>query len=255
MANAAVGPSERSIGRSPGLPILFLLLVIVLPAHAGSPWRIWNKADGLAESWTFGLSLDGKGRVVAKHGDVAIESVLDGYQIAGIPSRHAFGRLLASPEKELWTFDAEGILIYDASGWRKYSVPEIVEFAKTSRMQRIPWFLYSISRYRTSQKDERMDVLPVGGEAGIILFPDRLVEWNRVSGLKRTIRLAAQTSLSRFVDAQEIGGRRALDNRRRKGSRISSRAGTIGLGGLKFRFRESIRISRVRSRAGEERFS
>jgi hypothetical protein len=207
-----------------GLPALFLILAVGLPAHAGSPWRSWSKADGLAESWTFGLSLDGEGRVVAKHGDVATESVLDGYQITGIPSRHAFGRFLASPEKELWSFDAEGILIYDASGWHKYPVAEIAEFAKTSRMARVPWFLYSIARYRTAQRPERMDVLPVSGDTGVILFPDRLVQWNRVTGRKRTLRLAARTSLSLFVDAQRsadggywIAGEHGLAHLRKAG--------------------------------------
>jgi diguanylate cyclase (GGDEF)-like protein len=190
MANHGVGPSKRSMR---GLSALFLALAIGFPAHAGSPWRSWSKADGLAESWTFGLSLDSEGRVMAKHGDVATESVLDGYQITGIPSQHAFGRLRASPEKEIWSFDAEGILIYDTSGWHKYPVPEIAEFAKASQMQRVPWFLY--------QFGQRMDVLPVGDKTGVILFPDRLVEWSRVAGRKRTIRLASQTALSRFADA------------------------------------------------------
>jgi hypothetical protein len=211
MANHGVGPSKRSMW---GLPALFVALAMGLPAHAGSPWRSWSKADGLAESWTFGLSLDSEGRVVAKHGEVAAESVLDGYQITGIPSRHALGRLLASPEKELWTFDAEGILIYDASGWHKYSIPEIVEFAKTSQMAGVPWYLYSISSYRTAQRPDRMDVLPVGDNAGVILFPDRIVEWNRVTGRKRTIRLAGQTSLSRFVDAQRSSDGGLLDSRK-----------------------------------------
>src|ERR1019366_8573075 len=169
MENHAALPSKRLKGR---LPALFLALAIGVPAHAGSLWRVWSKADGLTESWTFGLSLDSRGRVVAKHGDVALESVLDGYQIDGIPAQHAFGRFLAPGEKELWSFDAEGVLVYDASGWHKYPDPEIAEFAKTSQMRLVPWFLYSISRYRTIQRKIRMDVLPGGGETGIILFPD-----------------------------------------------------------------------------------
>src|SRR5260370_915260 len=102
--------------------LLTLILTIVHfpPAHAASQWREWTKADGLAESWIFGLTLDSEGRVVAKHGDVATESVMDGYQITVIPSRRGYGRFLASPEGELWTFDAEGIFVHDASGWRNY---------------------------------------------------------------------------------------------------------------------------------------
>jgi hypothetical protein len=35
------------------------------------------------------------------------------------------------------------------------------------------------------------------------MFPDRLVEWNRKTGQKRLIRMAAQTVLTRFLDAQD----------------------------------------------------
>ena len=207
MAYHPAVPSKRLRRRLPA-PFLALALALTfgVPAHSGSLWRVWSKADGLTESWIFGLSLDSQGRVLAKHGDVALESVLDGYQIGGIPAQHAFGRFLAPGEKELWSFDAEGVLVYDASGWHKYPDPEIAEFAKTSQMRLVPWFLYSISRYRTVQRKKRMDVLPGGGETGIILFPDRLVEWNRVTGRKRIVRIAAQTGLLEFSDGQSSEG-------------------------------------------------
>src|SRR5580698_7682097 len=200
MAHPGSWPSIRRPGR---FPALLLVLASESPAFAGSPWRFWNKSDGLAESWTMGLSLDGVGRVVVKQGDVATESVLDGYQVTGIPNRHAFGRFLGSRRKELWSFDTEGILIYDATGWHKYAVPEIAQFAKASPMQRIPWFLYSMPRGRIAQQGERMNVLPVGPDgSGVIVFPDRLIEWNRGTGRKQVIRLAAQSALSRFTDAE-----------------------------------------------------
>ena len=190
-----------------GRLVLFLTVVALSPLSAGTPWRFWTKADGLAESWTSGLSRDSSGRVLVKHGDVSTATVLDGYQVTATPSRRAFGRLLMSEKGELWTFDTDGILIYDASGWRKYPDPEIAAFAKSSSMHQIPWFEYSISSYWTGQKKERMDVLPAGGDTGIILFPDRLLEWNRATGSKRTISLAAQTGLARFTDAQpSLGG-------------------------------------------------
>src|SRR6266567_1286236 len=143
---------------------ILLTMFLVLPAGAASPWRFWEKADGLMESWVFGLTLDSQGRVVVKHGEVPSESVLDGYQVTGIPSQHAYGKLLSSPEKQLWTFDAEGILVHDAFGWHKYPVSEIAEFAKVSDMPRAAWYLYAISSYRTVEQDERMDVVPLGND-------------------------------------------------------------------------------------------
>jgi diguanylate cyclase (GGDEF)-like protein len=187
---------------------ILLMLVLVSPAHSASPWRYWNKADGLMESWVFGLTSDAEGHVVVKHGEVPSETLLDGYRINTIPSNHSYGRLLSPPQRngaaegELWTFDTEGILIHDASGWHKYPDSDIAGFAKSSRMALIPWYLYSISRFRGAGQNDRMDVVPIGNHSAVIMFPDRLVEWNRATGKKRLIRIAAQTALKRFLDAQ-----------------------------------------------------
>jgi signal transduction histidine kinase/CheY-like chemotaxis protein len=207
--------------------VVFLAIVSWSPLYGASSWRFWTKEDGLAESWTFGLSRDSSGRVVVKHGDVATESVLDGYRVTRIPARPAFGRFLGSGNGELWTFDADGILIYSGSEWRKYRDREIAEFAKTSPMHQMPWFEYFISSYWTGLQKERMDVLPAGGDTGIILFPDRLLEWNRMTGSKHSVRLAAQTGLKRFADAQRsleggfwIAGDKGLAHLNRNGDKF-----------------------------------
>lgn len=178
-----------------------LMLSSVLSAES-SVWRTWSKADGMAESWTFGLGLNADGGVVVKHGDVATESVLDGYQVDGIPSRRVYGFFPGSNDHELWSFDPDGILIYDAAGWHKYPVPEIAAFAKASHMGRVPGFLYPIARYRANVAEGRMSVLPSGGGRGIILFPDRLVAWSRATGHTRVIVTAEQTGLQQFVEEQ-----------------------------------------------------
>ena len=187
--------------------IFLLALVLVSPAQSASPWRYWNKSDGLIESWVFGLTADADGHVVIKHGEVASESLLDGYRVNTIPSQHAYGRLLSPARKqesgnELWTFDTDGILVHDASGWHKYPDTEIAEFAKSSQMAMIPWYLYSISSYRGAGQNDRMELVPIGNESAVILFPDRLVEWNRKTNQKRLIRAAAQSALSRFLDME-----------------------------------------------------
>ena len=178
------------------LPFLFALTT-VLPARAASPWRFWTKADGLSESVSFGLTADAAGRIVVKGGDVPV-NVLDGYQITQIPSPRAYGRMLASSNRELWTFDAKGIDIHDASGWHTYPDADIAEFAGTSPMSRMSWFTYSVFR----GPEDRMDVVPFGKDSGVIMFPDRLLEWNRLTGRKRLLKVAGQTGLARFRDIQ-----------------------------------------------------
>ena len=179
---------------------LLLALTMLLPARAASPWRFWTKADGLSESVAFGLTADDTGRIVIKGGDVPV-NVLDGYQVTGIPAPHAYGRMLASPYRELWTFDAKGINIHDASGWHTYPDADIAEFAGKSSMSRMSWFTYSVFR----GPEDRMDVVPFGKDSGIVMFPDRLLLWNRATRRKRLLKVAARTRLARFRDIQNSG--------------------------------------------------
>ncbi|HEY3826446.1 MAG TPA: hypothetical protein VGL82_17900, partial [Bryobacteraceae bacterium] len=203
MADSCMFSPSRLAARAVAVSALALLFPFAgFSAGAPSPWRIWNKADGMPESWTFGLTLNAEGGVVVKHGDVATESILDGYRITGIPSQRAFGLFPGSNEHDLWTFDPEGILIYDSAGWHKYPVREIAEFAKSSQMRRVPGFVYPIARFRTTERYERMNVLPIGGGHALLLFPDRLVDWSRKTGNTRVIEVAAQTGLGQFVDAK-----------------------------------------------------
>jgi diguanylate cyclase (GGDEF)-like protein len=170
-------------------------------ASAASDWRFWNKTDGLAESVVFGLTSDRMGRVLVKFGAVSNIAVLDGYQVSRIPAPYVYGRIFSSPDKSLWTWDAEGIDIHDSSGWHKRPDAEIAAFAKTGSMLRTPWFMQSYYR----GPGDRMDFAPAGNDSGVILFPDRLVEWSRNTGRKRVIRTAAGTRLLRFRDIQMSG--------------------------------------------------
>lgn len=179
--------------------IAICLFFALLPtAEAASYWRFWTKADGLMESVVFGLTADSEGRILVKSGDVPSVSVLDGYQITQLPSPHAYGRFLSSADRELWTFDTKGIEIHDKTGWHAYPDSDIAHFATASPMLRTPWFVYSYTR----GPGDRMDVAPESRRAGIIMFPDKLVEWDRVTGRKNVLRLASEGSLSRFRDIQ-----------------------------------------------------
>src|SRR5580658_7029808 len=61
--------TKQHLGTGSKCLVAFLAVVSLSPLRAASSWRFWTKADGLAESWTFGLSRDRSGRVVVKHGD------------------------------------------------------------------------------------------------------------------------------------------------------------------------------------------
>lgn len=181
---------------------VLILLVWAPPVFGASSWRFWTRADGLSESVIFGLTSGGPGRLVVKLGDVPDIDSLDGYQISTVPGPHVLGRLLEASGDELWSFDADGIEVRDPSGWHKYPVPEIAAFARAGAMLQVPWFMYSVNR----GPDERMDLVPFGKETALIMFPDRLVEWNRGTRRGRIVRLANETSLSRFRDMREAAG-------------------------------------------------
>ncbi|HEX4279104.1 MAG TPA: EAL domain-containing protein [Bryobacteraceae bacterium] len=188
---------ERPALRS--VPVLVFTILTLLPARAASPWRFWTKSDGLKESVAFGLTSDSDGRIIVKAGDVSVLSILDGYQISEIPSPHAYGRVLPSPDHKLWTFDAKGIDVYDNGGWHAYPDNEIVRFATDSSMLGIPWFTYSVFH----GPENRMDIAPLANDSAILMFPDKLLKWDHELGRRTTIRLAAQTGLKRFRDIQD----------------------------------------------------
>lgn len=178
--------------------LVCLLLAPIAPAEGASSWRFWTKADGLMESVVFGLTADSAGHILVKSGDVPNISILDGYQITQLPSPHTYGRFLNSPEREIWTFDTKGIEVHDAFGWHKYLDGDIATFANNSSMRRTPWFVYSYTR----GLEDRMDLVPEGGQRGIIMFPDRLLEWNRATLGKTPVHAASESKLSVFRDIQ-----------------------------------------------------
>jgi diguanylate cyclase (GGDEF)-like protein len=186
----------------PGACALALLAAALLsptPARAASPWRFWTKADGLKQTNVFGVTADGAGHVLIKSSDASVAS-FDGYQIVPRMTTPGYDRLLVSSnDNEVWTFDAAGIAVHDASGLHEYPDRDIAEFVKRSSIFRSASVAYSYYR----GPEDRIDVAPFGKGWGVIMFPDRLVEWNRVTGRKRVIRLASQTGLGRFRDLEQ----------------------------------------------------
>jgi diguanylate cyclase (GGDEF)-like protein len=184
--------------RNPAVAILFSLLTLA-PAQAASTWRVWTKADGLKQSNTFGVTVDSTGRVLIKASDLSVDS-FDGYEFTNWMPSSGFDRLLSSADdKEVWTFDADGIVVQDAFGLHRYPDADIADFVKQSSIFHSSAIAYSYYR----GPEDRIDVAPFGKDSGVILFPDRVVEWNRTTGRKQVIRLASHTGLSRFRDLQQ----------------------------------------------------
>jgi hypothetical protein len=203
--------------------VLLVLTAWYPQAQAASPWRFWTKSDGLRQTVVFGLTVNSSGQVLIKSSDAAVD-LLDGYIASDLVSTPAYGRLLISPDdKAVWSFSATGIKVHDASGMHDYPDSEIAAFTKSTPIFRTSSVAYSYYR----GPEDRIDVAPFGTDSGIIMFPDRIIEWNRATGRKRVIRLAAQSSLSRFRDLQQsrdgglwISGERGLAYLRPSGADV-----------------------------------
>lgn len=178
-------------------------LIALFPsaARAASPWRFWNSADGITESYVTSLTPDLSGRLVIKHGNVLTLTVLDGYGAAPIADSHALGRVIPNPDGTLWSLSPGGIDIYEKNQWKSWPVPEIVVFFNEHPSTLgLSWFKHSTPE--GLQIPIRVDMFPSGPGTAWILFPDRLIEWEAKTGRTTVVRTSAQTSLTRFHDLQ-----------------------------------------------------
>ncbi len=199
--------------------IVIAMPLLLAPAEAASPWRFWTKADGLKQSVVSGVTADKTGKILVKFPDFSVEA-FDGYQIAPVSKKSGYGRLFLSPNGDIWTFDATGINIRDARGMHHYPDSDITRFARTSTLLHTSAVAYPYYR----GPEDRIDVAPLSKDLGIIMFPDRIVEWNRSTQRKRVVREAAGTGLGRFRDLSQardggiwIGGATGIAHLRKNG--------------------------------------
>jgi signal transduction histidine kinase/CheY-like chemotaxis protein len=141
-----------------------------LEAEGLNGWRFWGIADGLAESFTVGLTVGPDGRVWATHGRVSSLNVLDGYRIRTIATPHKLGN-------QFIAIGASDLLISDEAGNR-------VEYRNGQ------WLLHDI---RT------VWALALGERRVLMLKPEELVEYGLDTRVSRTIKQAARAGLGRFT--------------------------------------------------------
>jgi len=102
-------------------------------------WRYWTAEDGLAESWTFGVTLTPSENVIAKHGEVSTIEYLNGYKILKqitIPAglRFETSYVFEGINETLWAefiqniSDAQyntGFSVYQNGRWNEYELEAI----------------------------------------------------------------------------------------------------------------------------------
>jgi signal transduction histidine kinase/CheY-like chemotaxis protein len=149
-------------------------------AQTPAVWRFWGTADGLYESFTRGVSQSPEGTLWIRHGQVPYMSVLDGYSISQIPNPNGDSPIYAIGWGEAWTFVGDEFRIYRSSRWESRRVPELAG---------------------------RIAAVPRANGHPLVLFPDRLLEFDFVAGRTAVVRRAADSGIGSFtaVCAEESG--------------------------------------------------
>jgi len=146
-------------------------------------WRFWEVGDGMAESYTVGITIDAAGRVWAQHGEVNTMSWLDGYSVHQVPSPRFGRRVHAGPGQRLWTMSPEGLREFRDARWVLHPVPEVSQLPGGTR--------------------SRLPLLPLASGRILLLLPDRLAEYDAARGTLRVILAARATQLQSFLQMAE----------------------------------------------------
>ena len=163
------------------LPALLLLLTAPLPAQVQAGWRFWSAPDGLTETYCRTLGVTPGGSVWVRHGAVASMSVLDGYTVTRIQEPRTassvnwsvLARVYASPPGDAWTVE-DGAL-------------------KQYRNRR--WIVHA-----TQAPGEQMRAaIPRRPSRILVLFSDRLAEYDTDSRSWTVVKKSAETAVGSFL--------------------------------------------------------
>jgi hypothetical protein len=185
-------------------------LLIAGLAFAQSPplWRSWDVFDGLKESYTTSITIDAQGAVWAKHGDVDMMSVLDGYTTRQIADPRSLGRVYSSGG-QIWTFDTQGLKQYVAGRWLSHPIPELAAIKAIRSFQNHRWFLYPTRDVSALRTPARVSLLPRGPDRVLILTSESLLEYDASARHTRTIAVASGTKIGSFLELNAVDPTRA----------------------------------------------
>jgi signal transduction histidine kinase/DNA-binding response OmpR family regulator/HPt (histidine-containing phosphotransfer) domain-containing protein len=138
--------------------------------------------DGLPETYSRTLSLDGQDRLWTTHGTSTNQiSVYDGYQFQSTPAPGAFARIFAGPG-DLWSVTPGGLFRFEGGHWVRHPVPQ---FDRSLEASQFPDPV----------------AVPQGPGRVFLLTPDRLLEYRAGSREVTVLRTAAESSMGRFIEA------------------------------------------------------
>lgn len=168
------------------LLLLATMLVAQSPpifAQSTNRWRVFTRADGLAENGCLSVTLGAGGNILVRHLKSTEVSVLDGYDVNTVPgpgaSRH---RVYESPGGQLWSASPEGLREFRDGQWVSYRISEIAQFFQSGITHEI-------------------GLLPVRQGRVLILLPDLLLQFAAEDPEQPrldVLRRVQQSTLGRF---------------------------------------------------------
>ena len=142
-------------------------------------WRFWTSGDGLGESFTYSLSVDGSGAAWVRHGAIHFISRLDGYGVTTLPEARDGDRI---------TWGSTG-RVY-AGGGSAWTVTE----GQLKEFRNGRWTL----RYRAPAEETLIAAAPAGGRV-IVLFASGVREYDPGAGSWRPLAQASHSRIGPYL--------------------------------------------------------
>jgi len=159
--------------------LLFSLAAWLGRSQQSAEWRAWQVSDGLRESYTRAVSVDPAGRVLARHGQVGLFSLLDGYSVHSLPGPGVGVELYGTKQGRIWVLGSAALKEYRDGRWIEHRV--------------------EILRRAAPGERRAARCLPYQDDRVLVLLPSMLLDYDAGARKTSLVRRAAQTGLGSFV--------------------------------------------------------
>jgi signal transduction histidine kinase/DNA-binding response OmpR family regulator/streptogramin lyase len=172
----------RSLLPKPALAAALACALLIVPCAAQDQllWRSWSSSDGMTETYGSRVSVAPDGSVWLRHGSVTSMSRLDGYGISRIPEPHG--------SKPYWPTAKRVYVDLQGSPWLIVD-QELLQYREGS------W----VARYTAARGETMLAAIPARARI-LVLFPDRLREYDPSARSWKDIRTARETAIAPFLD-------------------------------------------------------
>jgi diguanylate cyclase (GGDEF)-like protein len=171
--------------------------------QTNSPWRFWDVADGLDESYTNGMAPGPNGEIWVKHGAVGHMDRTNGYSARSFPDPGGIGKIESAPDGTLWLWTNNQLKRFDGSSWTSYNVDAVTALGVLRTNSFETWVFTSRS---SNFWQSNLILIPLDRNRVLIMLPDRILEFDAAKSKTRLALSVAQTSLKRFGGFRATAG-------------------------------------------------